>query len=103
MGEQPEDLDVQVAAAAEWHRADDEDQIEPGEESSIRIVASGVEVLRSKSFGELSEEERAEIAALIRSLRLRVPVERTRRDPARGQGRPLRPPAHPPAIAPHPG
>ena len=79
-GEPPEDLDVQVAqAAAGWRRAEDEDEVDPGEESSIRIVASAVEVLRSKSFGELSEEERAEIAALIRSLRLRVPVERTRR------------------------
>lgn len=79
-GHQPEDLEVRVGqAAAEWHRAEDEDEVEPGEESSIRIVASGVEVLRTKSFGELSEEERARVAALIRSLRLRVPVERTRR------------------------
>ncbi|MGZ8630345.1 MAG: vWA domain-containing protein [Actinomycetota bacterium] len=79
-GDQPEDLEVRVGqAAAEWYRAEDEDEVEPGEESSIRIVASGVEVLRTKSFGELSEEERARVAALIRSLRLRVPVERTRR------------------------
>jgi uncharacterized protein len=66
--------------ASEWHRADDEDdEAEPGEELSIRIVASGAEVLRSKSFGELTDEERARVAGLIRALRLQVPVERTRR------------------------
>ncbi len=77
---EPDDLEVRVAeAAAEWHPIDDDEEVEDGEESSIRIVASGAEVLRSKSFGELSDEERARVAALIRSLRLRVPVERTRR------------------------
>ncbi len=88
-GEQPDDLEVRVGqAAAEWHRADEEDEVERGEESSIRIVASGVEVLRSKSFGDLSEDERARVAALIRSLRLQVPVERTRRTrPASKGGR----------------
>lgn len=78
-GPQPDDLEMQVAAASEWHGLDDDEEVEPGEESSIRIVASGAEVLRSKSFGELTDEERARVAALIRSLRLRVPVERTRR------------------------
>ena len=70
-GPEPDDLEVQVGqAAAEWHGAD-EDEEEPGEESSIRIVASGAEVLRTKSFGDLTDEERERIAALIRSLRLR--------------------------------
>ncbi|HET6713791.1 MAG TPA: VWA domain-containing protein [Actinomycetota bacterium] len=78
-GPQPDDLEIQVAAASEWRGLDDDEEVEPGEESSIRIVASGAEVLRSKSFGELTDEERARVAALIRSLRLRVPVERTRR------------------------
>ncbi|MET0802035.1 MAG: VWA domain-containing protein [Actinomycetota bacterium] len=78
-GAEPEGMDVVNQVAAEWHRADEQDEVEPGDESSIRIVASGVEVLRSKSFGSLTEEERARVAALIRSLRLRVPVERTRR------------------------
>jgi uncharacterized protein with von Willebrand factor type A (vWA) domain len=75
-----QDLEVQLArAAAEWHRAEDDEEVAPDEESSIRIVASGAEVLRSKSFSDLSDAERARVAALIRSLRLRVPVERTRR------------------------
>jgi uncharacterized protein with von Willebrand factor type A (vWA) domain len=75
-----DDLEAQVSQAASgWHGADDDEEVEPGEQSSIRIVASGAEVLRSKSFGELTDEERARVAALIRALRLRVPVERTRR------------------------
>ena len=79
-GEQPDDLEVRVGqTAAEWRGADEDDEVDPDEESSIRIVASGAEVLRSKSFGELTEEERVQVAALIRSLRLRVPIERTRR------------------------
>jgi len=79
-GPEPDDLEVQVGqAAAEWHGADEDEEPEPGEESSIRIVASGAEVLRTKSFGDLTDEERERIAALIRSLRLRVPLERTRR------------------------
>jgi uncharacterized protein with von Willebrand factor type A (vWA) domain len=84
-----QDLEVQLAqAAAEWHHAEDEEEVAPNEESSIRIVASGAEVLRSKSFSDLSETERARVAALIRSLRLRVPVERTRRTrPATKGGR----------------
>jgi uncharacterized protein with von Willebrand factor type A (vWA) domain len=84
-----QDLEVQLArAAAEWHRAEDDEEVAPDEESSIRIVASGAEVLRSKSFSDLSDAERARVAALIRSLRLRVPVERTRRTrPATKGGR----------------
>ncbi|MDH4111564.1 MAG: VWA domain-containing protein [Actinomycetota bacterium] len=76
----PQDLEAQVAGpASEWRAASEDDEVEPGDESSIRIVASAAEVLRSKSFNELTEEERAHVMALIRTLRLRVPVERTRR------------------------
>ena len=79
-GEPPDELEVRVGqTATEWRNAGDDDEGAPGEESSIRIVASAAEVLRSKSFGDLSPEERAHVAELIRSLRLRVPVERTRR------------------------
>jgi uncharacterized protein with von Willebrand factor type A (vWA) domain len=78
-GEQPMDLEITVGSiAAEWHGMGDEDE-EPDEEASIRIVASGAEVLREKSFADLSEEERARVAALIRRISVAVPVERTRR------------------------
>ena len=78
-GYEPDDLEVRVEAASEWNGADEDEEVAEGDESSIRIVASGAEVLRSKSFGELTDEERARVAALIRALRLQVPVERTRR------------------------
>jgi uncharacterized protein len=85
-GDQPENLDIQVGStAAMWRDAGDEEP-EPGDETAIRIVASGVEVLREKSFPELTEDERARVAALIRRLAVVVPVERTRRTRAASKG-----------------
>jgi uncharacterized protein with von Willebrand factor type A (vWA) domain len=80
-GEAPDDLEVQVRrAASEWHALDDDDEPPaPGDESAIRIVASAVEVLRSKSFADLSEEERQEVGRLIRALAIALPEERMRR------------------------
>lgn len=81
-GEQPEDLEITLGnTAAEWHGLDDDDPDAEGieEETSIRIVASGSEVLRHKSFGDLDEDERLRVAAMIRRLAVSVPRERTRR------------------------
>jgi uncharacterized protein len=80
-GEEPDNLEVQVRrAAAEWHRLDDDGEPPaPGDEAAIRIVASAVEVLRSKSFADLSEEEREEVGRLIRALAVALPEERMRR------------------------
>jgi uncharacterized protein with von Willebrand factor type A (vWA) domain len=56
-------------------------------EAVVRMVASGREVLRSKSFEQLSESERAAASALIRRLSVRLPVRRSRRmRPARSGG-----------------
>ena len=66
--------------AAEWEPlGPDDEQPEPGDEALLRIVASAVEVLRQKSFGDLSADERVRVARLIRELKVRVPIERTRR------------------------
>jgi uncharacterized protein with von Willebrand factor type A (vWA) domain len=80
-GEQPMDIEVTVGSlAAEWHgMGDEDDDEESDEEASIRVVASGAEVLREKSFAELSDEERARVALLIRRISVAVPKERTRR------------------------
>ena len=80
-GEQPADLGVTVGTtAAEWHGIGEDEEVEESdEESAIRIVASGTEVLRNKSFGDLTDDERARVAALIRRLAVSVPAERTRR------------------------
>jgi uncharacterized protein len=80
-GDQPDDLEVRAGTtAAEWHGIDEGDESpEPEEETAIRIVASAVEVLRSKSFADLSEEEREEVGALIRALAVALPEQRMRR------------------------
>ena len=85
-GARPDDLEVRAGQTAAAWSATDEEPLDPDEGSSIRIVASGIEVLRSKSFGDLTDEERASVAASIRSLRLRAPVERTRRTRAAAKG-----------------
>ncbi len=78
--EMPADLEVTVGSvAAEWHNVDEDDDEGDDEEAAIRIVASGAEVLRQKAFGDLTDEERARVAAMIRRLVVSVPVERTRR------------------------
>ena len=79
-GDPPADLEVRAGTtAAEWHGLGDGDEPEPGEEAAIRIVASAVEVLRSKSFADLSEEERQEVGGSIRALAVALPEERMRR------------------------
>ena len=80
-GDQPEDLEVRTGrTAAEWHGLTEEDEApEAGDEAAIRIVASAVEVLRSKSFADLSEDEREEVGRLIRQLAIALPERRIRR------------------------
>jgi uncharacterized protein with von Willebrand factor type A (vWA) domain len=80
-GDGPEGLEVRAGPTAEeWHGLDEADgEPVPGDEAAIRIVASAVEVLRSKSFADLSEEEREEVGRLIRALAVALPEERMRR------------------------
>lgn len=79
--QEPEGLEVRAGrTVAEWHAlGDDDEEPMPGDEAAIRIVASATEVLRSKSFADLSEEERAEVGRLIRALAVALPEERMRR------------------------
>ena len=83
-----EGLDVELGrTAAEWHGlGEDDEPPAPGDEAAIRIVASAVEVLRSKSFADLSEEEREEVGRLIRALAVALPEERMRRTKASPKG-----------------
>jgi uncharacterized protein len=72
--------------AKEWRALDESD--EPEGEAAIRIVASAVELLREKSFADLTEEERVRVARVIRRLAVAVPRRRTRRfRPAPGGAR----------------
>ena len=68
---------VEQDVAGSW-RGDDGDE-EPEEETALRIVASAAEVLRSKSFESLTEDERDRVARLIRRLEVRVPSRPSRR------------------------
>jgi uncharacterized protein with von Willebrand factor type A (vWA) domain len=96
-GEPPDDLEVTVSGvAAQWRSAGDEEP-EDEEETSIRIVASGVEVLREKSFPDLTEEEHARVSAMIRRLAVTVPIERTRRTKPASKG--VRHPTDAPPVA----
>jgi uncharacterized protein with von Willebrand factor type A (vWA) domain len=63
--------------AGTWRGADDAD--EPEGEASLRIVASAVEVLRTRSFEHLSDEERRRVDRLIRDLEVRAPRRPSRR------------------------
>ncbi|HZD79818.1 MAG TPA: VWA domain-containing protein [Actinomycetota bacterium] len=65
------------ALAAEWRSAAEGE--EPEGEAAVRLVASAVEVLREKSFADLTDEERERVARLIRRIAVSVPVRRTRR------------------------
>ncbi|HEX5936744.1 MAG TPA: VWA domain-containing protein [Actinomycetota bacterium] len=80
-GDEVEGLEVRAGpVAAEWHGLDEDDeQPGPGDEAATRIVASAVEVLRSKSFADLSQEEREEVGRLIRALAVALPEQRIRR------------------------
>jgi uncharacterized protein len=80
-GDDPAGRGVQAGqTAAEWHGLEeDEGKPAEGDDAAIRIVASAVEVLRSKSFSDLSEEEREEVGRLIRALAVALPEERMRR------------------------
>ena len=79
-GEQPEGPKVQAATTASWEPlGEGDEQPEPGDETTLRIAASAVEVLKAKSFGDLTSDERARVARMIRDLTLRVPRKRTRR------------------------
>lgn len=67
------------STAASWSAVDEDEEAVEGEESSLRLVASAAEVLRAKSFAELSTDERDRVERLIRRLTVSVPSERTRR------------------------
>jgi uncharacterized protein with von Willebrand factor type A (vWA) domain len=82
----PDEPTIEAAVAAGHDHADrasrtvDADASEQGDRGSeMRTAASGAEVLRDKSFGDLTDEERDAVADAIRQLSVRAPFERSRR------------------------
>ena len=51
----------------------------PEGDAAIRVVASAVELLRAKSFADLTGDERARVSHLIRELSVQVPLRSSRR------------------------
>jgi uncharacterized protein with von Willebrand factor type A (vWA) domain len=76
-----------LAPMATWQHANEgEEEAAEADETSLRIVASAMEILRAKSFAYLSEDERQRVHKLIRQLSVQVPIERTRRTRAARSG-----------------
>ena len=63
--------------ASRWSRAAEGE--DPEGEAAVRIVASAYEILREKSFSDLTDEERARVSRLIRGIAVSVPARHTRR------------------------
>jgi uncharacterized protein with von Willebrand factor type A (vWA) domain len=68
------ELDV---APASWVLPDDGETAD--EETTVRLVAGSVEVLRSKRFEDLTDEERTRAASSIRKIAVSIPRRRARR------------------------
>jgi uncharacterized protein with von Willebrand factor type A (vWA) domain len=68
------ELDV---APSSWVLPDDGEAAD--EETTVRLVAGSVEVLRSKRFEDLTDEERARAASSIRKIAVSIPRRRARR------------------------
>jgi len=66
-----------ITVASRWSGAVEGE--DPEGEAALRIVASQAEVLRNRSFAELTEEERHATAALIRRLEVQTPRRQVRR------------------------
>jgi uncharacterized protein with von Willebrand factor type A (vWA) domain len=73
--------DVAISSSA-GEGSDDRDA-----EASNRIAASAAELLREKSFADLTADERARVSRLIRSLAVDVPLRPSRRLRASRSGR----------------
>jgi len=68
---------AEVVTAASWRAAALDDELDGP--SAIRVVASDAEVLRTKDFADLTEEERRAALAVVRRLALSMPERRSRR------------------------
>ena len=76
--EPPDGLRAEAGmVAARWSGAGEDDETEG--DAALRIVASDVEVLRNRSFADLSDEERRDTAALIRRIEVQTPQRHVRR------------------------
>jgi uncharacterized protein with von Willebrand factor type A (vWA) domain len=74
----PAEMHAEVGvSSSRWSRPGDNEEAEGA--TAIRIVASDVEILRTKSFEQLSDDERARTSALIREILVTAPHRASRR------------------------
>ena len=73
----PREIAIETAAASADEGATEGS--EAREEEVVRVIASAAEVLRAKSFEDMSEDERRHADRLIRRLAVAVPLRRSRR------------------------
>jgi uncharacterized protein with von Willebrand factor type A (vWA) domain len=85
--EADQEIDLLVGEALSEEEADTGEGDEVDERVTVGLVASGAEVLRAKSFEDLSEAERHEADAAIRQLVVMLPLRRARRYRAAPRGR----------------
>jgi uncharacterized protein len=75
----PPEIEVVVEEGLQedrWHQASEG---EGGDEALVGVLASSAEVLRTKSFAELTDQERRAAHAVIRALALELPTRHARR------------------------
>ena len=85
--EADQEIDLLVGEALSEEEADAGESDEVEERVTVGLVASGAEVLRAKSFEDLSEAERHDADAAIRRLAVMLPLRRARRYRAAPRGR----------------
>jgi uncharacterized protein with von Willebrand factor type A (vWA) domain len=80
------EIEVLVGEALSEEQAGEGEGEEGDEEVTIGLVASGTEMLRARSFEDLSEAERREADLAIRNLAVVLPMRRARRYRAAPRG-----------------
>lgn len=75
----PAEIEIEIGSIPEEEDSDDREGEATEEIEVLRLIASGAEVLRTKSFEQLTVEERRRADRLIRKLGLTLPLRRSRR------------------------
>jgi uncharacterized protein with von Willebrand factor type A (vWA) domain len=73
----PREVEIELAEQSEAFGETEGDEAD--EQGTLRLIASGTEVLRAKSFEDMTEMERDHAYRLIRQLAVALPMRRSRR------------------------
>lgn len=81
----PAEIEIETALASLTEASQEDDLEDPGA-IALRLIASSTEVLRTKSFEALNDEERLHADRMIRRLAPALPLKRSRRLQAAARG-----------------